>query len=144
VSPSYHRNRLVPLGETVTLREYVDWRFQEADKNNEREREILVKVNDERWRVNETDHMKMNEIRQQLNEQAKILARQDQVTALEQHFQTALDQLRQSRIEATDRIEQRVRQVEQFQANLTGRIAVIGVLGFVMSVGIEVALHFVK
>lgn len=140
------------LGE-ITLREYVDLRWDEWDKRIA----LLVAANAERIAGIYERLAVMNEVRAQLNDQARTFARGDRVDAdlralreyIDQRI-NALETLARTLAEANEKLEnthweenrKRIQALELFQANIQGRIAAYSGLTFLAAIVVSIVLHF--
>lgn len=145
--------------DPITLREYVDMRLMELEKRLDQRTALLVEQNAERTRALNERLAGMNEFRDQLREQASKFAGADKVDA----SLTALRAYVDLRLEAADRLTRalseasdkqgdehwmtnlhRIEALEQFQANLLGRMAIIGGGSVLLSIAVAIALHFIR
>lgn len=110
--------------QTISLREYIDWRFAEEEKHRREAGTLFLEFNTRERSSMEKRLEGMNEFRQQLNDQATRFA-----TRVELELRC-------------NELERRVRILEQFQANITGRIAVVAGMTVILSLVISIVLHF--
>jgi hypothetical protein len=135
--------------EMVTLRDYIDTRFSELDKRFEG---IDRAVDLAQAGVNQRLEG-MNEFREQLRSQAatfvtstEIEAKMNTANATHAEQDRRLQLLEQNKLNVTahDTLEKRIQVLEQNIANLEGRFWAISVGFGVVTLAINIALHFIK
>lgn len=120
---------------TLTLREYVDLRFYELEKRMEQSGTLYLAANAERQASMEKRLEGMNEFRGQLNTQAAAFATRENVDQRIAAVETLTRTL-------SDANEHRIGSLEQFQANMQGRMTMVSAGGFILSVLVAIVLHF--
>lgn len=116
--PTLHRTHLEPV---VSLKEHLEMRLELHRQASIEQSKMLVDFNTER--------------RQALERRLEVEVN---------HWNSSFDSYRQATVEYREGVERRVRQLEQAQANFAGRFAVIGGLGFVVTIAIEVVLRLIQ
>ena len=131
-------------GPTLTAREYTDWRLEELEKRLNMERTLLVTFGEERRQEMAAKLLTMNEFRSALADQAANFATRKEMESEVKSLADAIEAFKVTVSITRDTQEGRLRAVEQFQANITGRLTMIGFLGFVITIAVSIALHYLK
>ena len=127
----------------VSLRDYVDMRINDLQKQLELHIAAIQQQLDRR--IVDANHATdlarqqmdkrlegMNEFRQQLSEQANRLITREEVQAKQDAY-----------IPAINETQRRLSLLETTQANMQGRMWAIGVGFTIITIGINIALHFI-
>lgn len=129
---------------TITLRAFLDLRINEMEHRITREMELKDAFAEERVRDMNRRLEGMNELRSQLDRQSLTFITGAQHDALRERLEGKVEAARSSGSLADEEISKRLDKLEQFQANILGQIAVAGGVVVLLTLAINIFLHFVK